>query len=291
MPDPDDADANVVSNADDAEDTNDANDGPKLPGPVKDKSSKFPEGSLKPDENLPGSSCDAKEFHRYFLDICGFNDTMMTHILQKTHERQDRRSSLQWSREQQPQPTADKPRGRTARSTRKILRDEDYFARQNKKLEADDILMYFLILLHAGISRHTSIRDYFRAPTEYEEKSEKSDWFALTRMSYERFVYISQVIDFDVDWLTNHLESSICNCYQHTAVLLLPTRQWCQSISETCATTCLFAGSPIPMEYLPLPWRIDIFFCWDFEFVDGHVMTTIANHFVLSSPQCSIVMM
>ena len=234
LPDPDDTDANVVSNADDAEDTNDANDGPKLPGPVKDKSSKFPEGSLKPDENLPGSSCDAKEFHRYFLDICGFNDTMMTHILQKTHERQDRRSSLQWSREQQPQPTADKPRGRTARSTRKILRDEDYFARQNKKLEADDILMYFLILLHAGISRHTSIRDYFRAPTEYEEKSEKSDWFALTRMSYERFVYISQVIDFDVDWLTNHLESSICNCYQHTAAVAADETMVPINIRDVC---------------------------------------------------------
>jgi hypothetical protein len=72
------------------------------------------------------------------------------------------------------------------------------------------------------VFKSTSIRNYFddqHVSNEIYEASTHIGSFANSRMTYTRFVFISSVIDYDIDYVVNALESSIQNVYQHTVPL------------------------------------------------------------------------
>ena len=172
-------------------------------------------------EELPQS--DPNAFISFVLKKCGLIDDTMQHIIDMSSCRlQDRNEAREAFNTQI---SRDKGRGRKRNTSnlseeqqkKQIHNDKSYESFCSKKLTKNELLDYISICLFGGIVKKSNLKAYFK-PNKAGGAYEPLDigLFGNARMSYQRFVFISSIIDYDVDFIIDKMESSIQDAYLHT---------------------------------------------------------------------------
>jgi len=163
-------------------------------------------------KDLPPEEAKAFTFIEFMMQAAGFNENLLDNVLTMTETRRRKKFLLMQ------EPTSIGDRG--------VKREQDHDTEKYKKRRKNflkhcstpvsrlEILAWTSISIYTGIVKVSSIYEYFNTKHDLFEA-----WFCLTRMSKERFYFITSVIDFDVSFYENEIEECVRRCYSHTSMV------------------------------------------------------------------------